>query len=83
MAIMPNVVGMNFVEAQNALTADAVYIPVPSYGFVTPQITVKWQTSGQPPGLVVSQYPASGADVNAGAAITLTMSTFPMASVIE
>ncbi len=80
---MPNVVGQNYDEAVQNLTVAGVYVAYPAYAFMSPsQITVQWQKSG-PGGLVLSQQPAPGADVAAGAPITLTVSTFPMSSVIE
>lgn len=85
MPTMPNVVGQNFDEAVANLTAAGVYIDYPAYAFMSPsQITVQWTRSGSgtPGGIVQAQSPASGSDVSAGAALTLTVSEFPMAAVI-
>lgn len=81
MPTMPNVVGQNYDEAVLTLTGAGVYIPVPSYAFQPQQITVSWQKGGLG-GLVLIQSPASGASVNHGIPISLTISEFPMSAVI-
>lgn len=82
MLTMPSVLGQNYDEAVLTLTVAGVYVPVPSYAFLPEQITVQWQRAEGAGGIVLAQAPASGIQVNAGAPITLTVSNFPMASVI-
>lgn len=83
MPAMPNVVGQNYDEAVATLTAAGIYVVYPAYAFFSPpQITVEWQTSRGPSGLVLEQQPAAGAEVTAGAPLTLTVSGFPVSSVI-
>ena len=83
MPAMPNVVGQNYDEAVATLTAAGIYVVYPAYAFFSPpQITVEWRASGGAGGLVLGQMPAEGAPVAAGAPLTLTVSGFPMSSVI-
>jgi beta-lactam-binding protein with PASTA domain len=82
MPTMPNVVGQNYDEAVLTLTDAGVYVNSPAYAFLSPpQITVDWR-KGTVPGLVLTQDPAQGTNVAAGAALTLTVSSFPMSAVI-
>jgi beta-lactam-binding protein with PASTA domain len=82
--IMPNLAGLNYQEAQDALEEAGIYVSYPAYAFLSPaQITVQWESSGPEGGLVVAQVPLSGATVAQGAPITLTLSTFPVAAVIS
>lgn len=85
MPTMPNLSGMNFQEAQDTLEAAGIYVSYPAFAFLSPaQITVKWQVDpGESGGLVIGQTPADGATVAKGAAITLTLATFPMSAVID
>lgn len=83
---MPNLVGLNYQEAQDSLQAAGIYQSFPVYAFLSsPQISIVWQqVKGEAGGLVVSQAPASGTqNVALGASVTLTISAFPMASVIS
>ena len=80
---MPNVVGENFYEALQILQDAGIYLPLVPYAFAASQIAVTWTKTTQPPGIVTAQSIAAGAGVKPGQSIALTVSSFPMASMID
>lgn len=81
--LMPNLVLLNYYEALETLQNLGIYIPLPAYAFAPSSISVQWQKSGYPAGLVIAQSPAAGAGVNPGQNVLLTLSAFPFGSVID
>jgi beta-lactam-binding protein with PASTA domain len=93
---MPNVVGLNYYEAQQVLAAVGVFIP-PGY-FELSTISILWMDFGPYStdvdemggenqltygGIVTAQSLAAGTLVKRGAPITLTVSNFPMSGLIQ
>lgn len=73
----PNLIGMNYYEAQDALQAVGAYIPVPA--FILPQsyITARYTTGSQPAGVILTQSVPPGSPVTPNMAVTLIMNEFP------
>lgn len=81
---MPNLIGINFYEAIEILQAAGIYIPQTIYFAQSSQITVKWQRSSQyRGGIVIAQSISAGNLTSKGAPITLTLASFPFASLID
>lgn len=81
---MPNLIGINFYEAAEILQALGIYIPKTIYFAQSSQITIKWARSNQyRGGIVIAQSIASGNLTSRGAPITLTLASFPFASLID
>jgi len=74
---MPNVVGLNYAEAEAALETAGVLVPNSIGYFGTWPITAKWQSSPSKPTTVLAQSPNSGATVAANSAVTLNLAEFP------
>ena len=77
---MPNLVGTELSGTQALLQAAAVLNPNSIGYFGTWPISVKWQASASPKGVVTAQSPAPG-PVAVNPAISLTVSQFPFGSV--
>lgn len=78
MAIMPQVVGLEYGTAQASLQAAGVLVLGSIGYFGTFPISALWVASKAIPSTVLAQSVASGATVAANAPITLTMSEFPI-----
>jgi beta-lactam-binding protein with PASTA domain len=73
---MPNVVGLNYAQAQAALQSAGV-LNLNSIGyFGTWPITANWKPSQSPPSTVLAQSPNSGVTVAVNASISLTLAEF-------
>jgi hypothetical protein len=81
--VMPNLFGMNYLEAIYTLQVAGIYIPKAAYFFGPSQITVKWVDVGGPGGLVQAQSIAAGLLVKPGTKLTLTVSNFPFSSSLD
>ena len=81
--VMPNLFGMNYLEAIYVLQVAGIYIPKAAYFFGPSQITVKWVDVGGPGGIVQSQSIAAGLLVKPGTKLTLYVSNFPFASSLD
>ena len=77
MPTMPNVVGMEYPAALQALTVAGVRV-VPLGYFQTDPVTITWVKSATNPGIVITQTPASGLTAAANSAVQLTVSNYPM-----
>ena len=77
MATMPNVVGLVYPAALNALVAAGVRV-LPLGYFQADPVTLTWvQTTAAKTGVVTAQSPASGAtNIAANAAVTLTVANY-------
>ena len=80
---MPNVVGLNYYEALLVLQEAGIYLPVSVISFGASQISIQWAKSAYPGGTVSGQSLIVGHSVTAGQALTLTISTFPLGSMID
>lgn len=80
---MPNLIGVNYFEALQILQDAGIYIPLPAYAFAPPTVNVTWQKSALRGGIVTAQSLPAGAGAFAGEVITLTVSAFPFAAVID
>lgn len=81
---MPNLIGINFYEAIEILQFAGIYKPITFYFQQTSQIKVIWQKSTQyRGGVVIAQSVLPGNLVAAGQPLTLTIASFPFASLID
>lgn len=74
MPIMPNIVGLELPAAQLDLQNAGVLVPGSIGYFGTWPITVKWGASASAVNVVTAQSPASGGNVAANSAVTLSVS---------
>ena len=81
MATMPNVVGLNYNDAQTALQTAGVLVPDSIGYFGVWPITIHWIQSTNFLDTVTAQSPASSATIAANSAVILTVSQ-PKVSVV-
>jgi hypothetical protein len=79
---MPNLVGMDFYQALDALQNAGIYVPGGPVS-TTSSLSVIWAPSTVTPGFVSAQSLAFGTEVAAGTPLVLTLSQFPFSSVID
>lgn len=78
MPTMPNVLGLNYESALQAMVVAGVRV-LPLGYFQADPVTINWIAgAGVPPAFVSAQSPASGAIVAANSAVTLTCEDFPV-----
>ena len=80
---MPNIAGLNYYMALEVLQAAGIYVPVSVLDFNQTTISVKWEKSKYPGGIVAEQFPTAGSGVVVNQPITLTVSTFPFSAEID
>lgn len=78
MPTMPNVVGLEFQDAQQMLENAGVISGFLLGFFYTYPVTANWQASAEPPLTVLTQLPLPGATVVVNAPVTLGVSVPPV-----
>jgi beta-lactam-binding protein with PASTA domain len=77
MPTMPNVVGVEYQQALQAMVTAGVRV-VPLGYFQADPVTLAWVRSGVKPGVVTAQSPSSGTSMLANAPAVLTVGEFPV-----
>ena len=77
MSIMPNVIGLDYEAALQAMIEAGVR-EVPLNVFTTDPVTIIWTTTGTKPGFVTAQLPVYGTQMSINSPAFLTVTSPPM-----
>lgn len=77
--VIPQLVGLEYLAAQLALSQAGILVPTSLGYFDAFPISIKWQQSKAAPSVVLAQNPSVGNFVPVNGPVILTCSEFPMA----